>query len=99
MAYVHEHYPESISVRQLAQAGNISKRTCFRLFQENLHMSPLEYIRSYRLQKTCYLLTHTELPITQIAYTCGLGSSSYFSKTFRDAFGCTPMEYRKMARS
>ena len=34
------------------------------------------------------------LPITEIAYECCLCSSSYFGKTFREAFGCTPGGYR-----
>lgn len=93
--YIHEHYTESISVEQLAQAIHISKRACFRLFQENLHMTPVAYIRSYRLQKACQMLIKTEASVTQIAYSCGFGSSSYFGKTFREEFSCSPVEYRK----
>jgi len=99
LVYIHEHYQEPISVQQLADAVCISKRTCYRLFQQNLHESPLEYIRSYRLQNARRLLAQTDMPITQIGYLCGLGSSSYFGKLFHREFGCTPMEYRKMARS
>lgn len=95
MVYIHEHYAESISVDQLAELAHISRRACFRLFQENLHMTPVEYIRNYRLQKACYLLAESEDTITQIAYSCGLGSSSYFGKTFREKFGCSPLEYRR----
>lgn len=95
MVYIHENYPQPLSVDQLAASVNISKRVCFRLFQDNLRMTPLAYIRNYRLQKACQLLTETNLPITQIAYSCGLGSSSYFGKTFREQFGCTPGQYRQ----
>lgn len=95
MVYVHEHYREPISVDQLAQSVHISRRACFRLFQKNLHITPVEYIRSYRLQKACQLLAGTKESITQIAYSCGLGSSSYFGKIFREAYHCTPAQYRK----
>jgi len=95
MVYIHEHYQGPISVEQLAQTVYISKRACFRLFQENLHMTPVEYIRSYRLQRSCQMLINTKESITQIAYLCGLGSSSYFSKVFREKYGCTPLEYRR----
>lgn len=95
MVYIHEHFREPISVDQLAGAAHISKRACFRLFRENLHMTPVEYIRSYRLQEACQMLTKTKEPITQIAYSCGLGSSSYFGQIFREQFGCTPAQYRK----
>ena len=95
MVYVYENYQHPISVDQLAASVHISKRVCFRIFRDNLHMTPVEYIREYRLQKACQLLANTDTPITQIAYHCGLGSSSYFGKTFRERFGCTPAQYRK----
>lgn len=95
MAYIHEHFHEPISVEQLADAAHVSKRVCFRLFQDNLHMTPVEYMKSYRLRKACQMLTRSKEPVTQIAYACGLGSSSYFGKLFREGFGCSPSEYRK----
>jgi len=95
MRYIHAHYPDSISVDQLAKEAHISKRVCYRLFQENLHMSPVGYMTGYRLRKACQRLAETDEPITQIAYNCGLGSSSYFGKLFREQFGCTPAAYRK----
>lgn len=96
MIYVHEHYAERISVDDLAQAAHLSKRACFRVFQENLHMTPVEYIQSYRLQIACQLLADEKFSITEIAYRCGMGSSSYFGKVFREAKGCTPLEYRRL---
>lgn len=95
MRFVHAHYQEAISVEDIANASHISKRVCFRLFRENLHLTPVEYITSYRLRKACQRLIDTSEPITQIAYSCGLGSSSYFGKVFRQHYGCTPAAYRK----
>ena len=95
MRYIHAHYPDTISVDQLAGEAHISKRVCYRLFRENLHMSPVEYMIDYRLRKACQRLAETDEPITQTAYNCGLGSSSYFGKLFRERFGCTPGAYRK----
>lgn len=78
MVYIHKHFQEKISVEQLAQTVHISKRACYRLFQDNLHMSPVEYIRSCRLQKACQMLAQSNESVTRIAYNCGLSSSSYF---------------------
>ena len=95
MIYVHEHYGDRISVSDLADAAHLSKRACFRVFQEYLHMTPVEYITSYRLQIACRMLAEEKYTVTEIAYRCGLGSSSYFGRVFREAKGCTPVEYRK----
>ena len=58
-------------------------------------MTPVEYMRTYRLQKACLMLTKGKEPITLIAYACGFGSGSYFGHVFRERFGCSPAEYRK----
>lgn len=95
MRYIYAHYPETISIDQLAEAAHVSKRVCFRLFRENLHMSPVAYLTDYRLRKACQRLAESEESITQIAYGCGFGSSSYFGKLFREHFGCSPAAYRR----
>ena len=98
MIYIHEHYRELISVEQLAESVYISKRVCFRIFQENLHMSPVEYMRSYRIQRACQMLAESGKNITEIAQECGFGTSSYFGKLFRREMECTPEQYRGKLR-
>lgn len=95
MCYIQEHYAETISVNQLSEMAHISKRVCFRLFREKLHMSPLEYITEYRLRKACMKLINTEDSITEIANDCGFGTGSYLGKIFREHFNCSPKQYRK----
>ena len=49
MIYIHEHYGEKISVPELAAAAYLSERECYRVFHDCLHMTPVEYIKSYPL--------------------------------------------------
>ncbi|SEU06558.1 AraC family transcriptional regulator [Lacrimispora sphenoides] len=95
MVYVHEHYAEKISIPEIAAAAYSSERECFRVFHDFLHMTPVEYIKNYRLQTACRMLTDSRETITYISHACGLGSSSYFGKVFREYTGCTPLEYRR----
>lgn len=97
MIYIHEHYSEKISVSQIASAAFISDRECFRVFQNNLYITPVEYLRNYRIQKACHLLMETSESVTSVGLSCGFGNSSYFIKTFREKMGYTPQEYRKLA--
>lgn len=53
---------------------------------------PAAYLLDYRRQNACRMLTSGEDSITQNGHVCGPGSSSYFGKTFRTRFGCTPLE-------
>lgn len=95
MIYIHEHYSERISISELAAAAHLSERECFRTFQDYLHMTPVAYMKSYRLQMACEMLARGSDSITDISHACGLGSSSYFGKVFRDYAHCTPLEYRR----
>ncbi len=95
MIYIHEHYSEKISVSDISEKFFISDRNCYRIFRDNLNTTPQEYIRNYRIQKACELLANSKSSIAEIGYKCGLGSSSYFGKVFKDIMDSTPMEYRK----
>lgn len=95
MVYIHEHYSEKISISELAAAAYLSERECFRVFHDCLHMTPVEYIKSYRLQIACQMLARGDKSITFISHASGLGSSSYFGKVFREYAGYTPLEYRR----
>lgn len=94
MVYIHEHYNEKIAIAELARSAFVSERECFRIFQSQLHMTPTAYIQSYRLEAARQLLADTAMPVTEVGYLCGLGSSSYFGKVFRTSTGYTPSEYR-----
>lgn len=95
MVYIYEHYSEKISIRELAASAFLSERECFRAFRDYLHMTPVEYIKCYRLQMACQMLARGQEPVTSIGHACGLGSSSYFGKVFREYTHCTPSEYRR----
>ena len=95
MIYIYEHYMEKISIAEIANYAYISERKCFRIFRERLHTTPVEYLKNYRLQMACHMLTRSKETISSIGHACGLGSTSYVGKVFREHFGCSPAEYRQ----
>ena len=97
--FIHEHYMEKITVQQVAASAFISERECFRVFRDCLQTTPVEYLAAYRIQKACYLLVEGTETVTAVGQACGLGSSSYFGKVFRESMGMSPTEYRKKGRS
>ena len=95
MTYIHRNYRENICVADLADAGFVSLRECYRIFKNQLHCSPLEYIISYRLQMAGERLRQGNASITEIAQGCGFGTSSHFGRIFFAHYGCTPSQYRR----
>lgn len=99
IVFIHEHFGDKITVADISAAAFISERECFRTFQECLHTTPVEYLRNCRLSQACRMLARGQEPVTQIGQACGLGSSSYFGRVFRDYMGCSPTEYRRSSRT
>ena len=95
LSFIFQHYSNTVSIREIAQAGFCSERECYRIFQNCLHMTPNEYLMNYRLQKACDRLQNTNDSITDISQLCGFGNSSYFGRVFKEHLGCTPSSYRK----
>ena len=52
-----------------------------------------EYVR--QVHRAQYWLTYTDKSIEEISDALGFGNRSYFSKSFRDATGVIPTDYRK----
>lgn len=54
-----------------------------------------EYIRNVRLDVARDMIGNTELSISEIVYSIGFSSRSYFSKIFKEKYGISPSEFRK----
>lgn len=57
-------------------------------------MTPSEFIRLIRLRHAEQLLVKSQLSISEIAYNTGFSSQRYFSKCFKELYGCIPSEYK-----
>lgn len=54
-----------------------------------------EFIRNMRLKKAEYLLRTSEMNISEVVYSIGFTSRSYFCKIFKARYGCSPKRYKK----
>jgi len=52
-----------------------------------------EFIRDQRLKLSEKLLMEKQISISEVGYSVGFNSPSYFMKCFKETFGCTPTEY------
>jgi len=90
----------SLDPVQLAAAVGISVRRLQQLFKEKgLHIS--DWIWRRRLEVSALRLADpgfAHMQLGALAYGCGFGSQSHFSRRFKAHFGMTPGEYRHAAR-
>lgn len=95
MLYIKKHYTETITLEDMANAANISKSSCNRLFHRILNMTPFGYLLEFRINQSKKLLKQDTRSITEIAYACGFHDVSYYCKEFRRQNGISPEKYRK----
>jgi ligand-binding sensor domain-containing protein/signal transduction histidine kinase/DNA-binding response OmpR family regulator len=52
-----------------------------------------EFIRTVRLKKAVEIMTHQDVPLTEVMYSVGIQTQSYFTKAFKKEFGKTPSQF------
>jgi len=76
----------------LAKEIGLSESQLYRKVKALTNTSTAVFIRSIRLQKAKELLQDKKFNITEVSYKVGFTDPSYFSRVFKDEFGCTPSE-------
>ena len=94
LRYVEEHYAEELTVEKLAGCVALSESACLRSFRQFLGITPIQYVKQFRVEKAAELLRSTRLKTGEIGAECGFTDGSYFIKIFREIKHCTPKEYR-----
>ena len=94
LQFIHTHCAEAVSLEQIAAAASVSESESIRCFRNTIGKTPIQYLKSYRLQKAAGLLKMTDEKIIDIGVQCGFQDMSYFARSFREVYGCTPSEYR-----
>ncbi|WP_275287844.1 GlxA family transcriptional regulator [Halomonas elongata] len=94
VALMEANLEEPISLDELADYVNVSRRQLERLFQKNLHCSPSRYYLKLRLTRARQLLKQTPMSIIEVASACGFVSTPHFSKCYREYFGIPPRDER-----
>jgi len=94
---IHDNLDDTdLSVDVLCKKVGLSRTHLNRKMKDLTGESPATYIRQLRLRKSVRLLKEHNLTISEIAFTVGFSSPSYFSQAFRDYYGVTPKEYIAM---
>ncbi|MEO6347566.1 MAG: AraC family transcriptional regulator [Aquaticitalea sp.] len=80
---------------QLSKDSGLSQAKLQEGFKFLYTRTVTEYIRHVRLEAARDLMNNSDLNISQIVYSIGFTSRSYFSKIFKEKYGITPHEYKK----
>ena len=72
---VEEHYSEELTVQLIADSVALSESACLRSFRQMLGITPIQYVKQYRVEKAAELLRSTRLKTGEIGAECGFTDS------------------------
>ena len=84
----------TLSVETIGAELGLSRVQLYRKVKALTGVSPVELIRTVRLQRGRELLQTTDKTVSEVAYEVGFSAPSYFTKCFKDEFGISPQEGR-----
>lgn len=85
---------EPLSLLDIADAADLSRRQVERLFRQEMGRSPARYYLEIRLDRARHLLVQSAMPVVEVAVACGFVSASHFSKCYREIYNRTPQQER-----
>lgn len=80
----------NVNIPDLARLMGITPSKLERDVKRLSGKTPLKYINDYRLEKAKYLLENTDMRVSDVSYTLGFKSLSYFGKCYRAKYGEAP---------
>ncbi|MBE5786042.1 MAG: helix-turn-helix domain-containing protein [Clostridiales bacterium] len=98
LVYLQDHYPQDLTLDELAQQAHMSPGQFGRLFKRVMGQTPMTYLVQHRITCAARILAETNMKISDICLKVGFHNFSYFNRCFRQYLSTTPGEYRKAAK-
>lgn len=94
VGFMEENYSNpGLRVNDLAEFMNMSRSVFNRKVNGIMGISPIEYIKNYRLNKAKSFI-QSGMSFSEVAFAVGFSDPGYFGKAFKKAFNQTLTEYK-----
>lgn len=91
--YIRKNLHQKISIDELAKKSYVSKSNFFKMFREELGLTPNEFIVQERIKKSKVLLSRNN-SIKETAFLSGFNDTNYFIRVFKQLEGTTPKNFQ-----
>lgn len=85
----------TLSVESISAQLGISGTHLRNMFLKECGMTPIKYIKTFRINEACKVLVTNPYTVNEVAQMCGFYNTSYFCKEFKKVMGTTPYTYKK----
>jgi AraC-like DNA-binding protein len=92
--YIHRRYDRSPDVGEIAAQVHLSTAAFCRYFKRQTKMTFTDFVNQYRIGQAKTLLLQ-DRSVSEVCYSVGIESLSYFNKLFRQVTGENPSAFKK----
>jgi AraC family transcriptional regulator len=93
--YLEQRLAENPTLEDLAAVTGMNVYEFAKRFKIATGFSPYQYVLAQRLEHAKELLEHSQLSLSEVAYSVGFSSQAHMNKIFKERLGLTPKLYRK----
>lgn len=97
--FVENNFDAQLSISELCSQFCISPSKLQEGFKLMHGRTVTDYVRDVRICKSEELIKNTDLNISEVVYSIGFTSRSYFSKIFKAKYNCSPKQYKDSQKS
>lgn len=94
IAMMNDHLHRKLSLTEMANSVALSPSRLRQLFRTQTGTSPVQYLRTLRMEQAKELLETTFLSVKEIAAKGGISSVSHFVTNFQRTYRRSPSEHR-----
>ena len=98
-ARLRKDFSSAVDINGAARAAGLHPATLRRHWAQLFTLPPARHRMRLRMNEACRMLVETRRTVREIAFAVGFDAPLYFSRKFRQMFGCTAGEYRRRHRS
>ena len=91
--YILTHYREKVTKEELGDVINTTPNYAATLFKSVTNQTISEYVHNQRMKTAVYMLTESQLMISEIADYLGYNDVSYFYRIFKRSTGSSPSDF------
>jgi AraC-like DNA-binding protein len=95
---MHKNLSETFHIDDLASDAHLSRSHFAAVFRRRTGFSVLDFFTRLKMQRACFLLDTTDMPIKAIAADLGFDDPLYFSRSFRRIHDLSPLQYRAIRK-
>ncbi len=98
ISYINNNFKKNLNIKTLASEFGYSSSYIAHVFYEQLKIPFRTYLGSVRSEYAGELILKTDKSLTEISYDCGYNSLNTFCRCFKNHYGMTPSEFKKIRK-